>query len=82
MKRYKHNWKKETGITLKFAIERSKEILGRLPKMGYELPVKTEILENQKIYYPYGVGYGSIKKTWYLVNTSGSLSISLHESLV
>jgi hypothetical protein len=81
MKHYRHNWYKETGYTLKQAKNLCKGILGRMPKMGYEMTFHTEV-KYQRYYGTCNQAfYGNIEYTYCLVNTSGKLSIRVYETI-
>lgn len=66
------NWKRLTGFTMRECIAMSKQILSRLPKMGYEVCLT-------EFYACYGRDLDHLgdfrKYALYLMNTSGKLEI-------
>ena len=72
------NYKKQYGITLKQAKIVSQDKIGRLPKMGYELPVYEYLtqVQNYVTCVHYSIPwYTNNLATVYLVNTSGKYSL-------
>lgn len=77
MRRYRRNYKKEYGITLKEAKQLCIANNGKLPRIGYVMTVK----EDPGYHWTYnGRYYGKCTVQFNLVNNSGSFDIYTYVS--